>query len=190
MFMHMPTKWAVLVWVVVVACLGAYYVLVAESERVGDWRVYQGSARCLRDAESHQRYLDVSYTVKHPSKPLFSYVALLAGRHARNGGALRLDYQSEWPTTLLVVVHERDGSTYQTPVEILHREVWTAHLLTPGAFKPRASPAGEDENGVLDFDQLAPRVDFYDGSGVIAPSTTFSNRLKLTPPVLGQTSAP
>ena len=188
--MHMPTRWAVLVWVVVTVCLGAYFVLVVQSERAGDWRVYQGSGRCRRDAESRTRCLDVSYSVKHPTKPLFSYVALLAGRQAGNAERLLLSCQSEWPTTLLVVVRERDGSAYQASVGIAHTETWTTHRLAPGAFKPRATPGNKDENGVLDFDQLAPRIEFYDGSGVTAPSTVFSNRLKLTPPVLAAAPGP
>ncbi|KPL02626.1 MAG: hypothetical protein AMK75_02440, partial [Planctomycetes bacterium SM23_65] len=51
-----------------------------------------------------------------------------------------------------------------------------------GQFELRGVPGNSDDNGRLDLDQLTSRVDFYDGSGVVAPSTAFSNRLKLTPP--------
>ncbi len=188
--MHMPTKWGVLVLIVVAVCLGAYYVLVVQSERVGDWRVYQGSGRTWRDSLSTVRALDVSYTVKHPQRPLFSYMCLRPGSRLTPPSRVVLEYQSEWPVVLLVVVSERDGSVYQARLELVHTEKWTRLVLAATDFKLRGVPGNSDENGRLDLDQLAARVDFYDGSGVVAPSTAFSNRLKLTPPAFPVTPKP
>ena len=192
MLMHMPTRWGVAVLVVTAVCLGAYYVLVVEAERAGDWRIYQGRGRVGQDSGSGVRYLDVSYLVKHPARPLFGYERLGRPHSAKPQASLVFEYQSEWPAALLVQVYERDGSVYQARVELEHAEAWKQVSLDETRFTLRASPGNTDENRHLDFDQLSSRVDFYDGTGVTAPSTTFANRLKLTLPffAVGETPKP
>jgi hypothetical protein len=196
MFMHMPKKWGVPVLVAVALGLGAYYWLVLASERVGDWAVYQGSGRIAR-AESGpgSDYLDVSYTVRRPAKPLFSYTRLdLAPAFASPASgdredAIMLTYRTEWPTTLLVVVTQDDGTTFRAPVKLEHSIEWTWVQIRESSFvteNPTAGPGGRR----ADFARVTGRhVDFYDGSGVTSPSTSFSNRLALLAPVIERVQA-
>jgi len=184
--MHMPRKPGVLVMIVVAVCVGAYYVFVVQSAHVGGWRVYQGTARLHREAETGLRYLDVGYTVRYADEPLF---ACVRPRITDDPAAVTFDYQSEWPSVLLVVVAERDGSCYQARVELPHAETWERARLDARRFSPRKATGNADENGRLDFDQLSSRVVFYDGAGVTRPSTAFTNRLKLTVPVLARGAA-
>jgi len=180
--MHMPMKWRVVVLVVVAACVGTYFVLVVRSERVGDWCVHQGSARLARDAKSGVRYLDVSYTVTHPGKPLFSCMRLVGG--AKRAAAIVVEYQSEKRAALVMEVSTRDGPVYQARLKLERTETWKRLLLPPEQFEPRGTPERPDGNRKLDLGDLAGRVEFYDDSSVKTPTTPFANRLKLTTPAL------
>jgi hypothetical protein len=181
--MHMPKRWGIPVLIAVAVCLGAYYVFVVRSERVGDWEVYQGVGRVETDSAVGFRYLDVSYTVHNVARPLFSYVRTARPRPDNAPCALAFECQSEWPAALLVVVTESDGSVYQARTEIEHADWWKQVSLPETAFVLRPTSGNKDENGRLDLRQLRARpIEFYDGSGVTAPSTAFSNRLKITPP--------
>lgn len=182
MFMHMPRRWGVLVLIVAAVCLGAYYVMVVGSERAGDWRLHQGSGRVRVDAGG-MRYLDMQYTVIEPGKSLLSYVRLERTRCDSGSSVLVLRYQSDRPTVLVVGVTERDGSRYQARLELEATEAWRRLELGAGRFGLRAVAGNTDGNEGVDFDQLTSEVEFYDQSGVTMPSTAFSNRLKLAPPV-------
>jgi hypothetical protein len=188
--MHMPMRWGVVVIVAVAACVGAYYVLSVRPGRVDGWEIYQGSGRGAQDPGSDFRYLDVSYLVKHPSRPLFGYELRSRPSSAKPPASLVFEYQSEWPAVLLVQVYERDGSVYQARVELEHAEAWKRVSLDETRFALRTSPGNTDENRRLDFRQLSSHVDFYDGTGVAAPSTVFANRVKLTGPWFGLNDKP
>jgi hypothetical protein len=182
MFMHMPTKWGIVVMLAVAAALGGWYAFMVRSGQVSGWTMVQGSGRLARDATSGVRYLDVAYTVKQPAKALFTF-ANLHGAGCDNGpGAITFSYQSEWPAVMLVAVTERSGSTWQARVELKPSEQWMDVRLPATQFAPRPPVKERDANREIDLARLAPTVEFYDGAGVALPSTTFSNRVKLTAP--------
>ena len=177
MFMHMPRKWRVVVLLAAAVGVGAYYVLVVRSERVGDWCVHQGSGRLVRDAKSGVSSLDVSYTVTEPGRPLFSCMRLT---HHGDGAtaAIAIEYQSEKRAALLMEVSDNDGAVYQARLKLEPSETWQRLLLTPDAFDPR------DGGRRVDLDRLEGRVEFYDDSSVKAPTTAFANRLRMMTPAL------
>lgn len=188
MLMHMPTKWGAVVIVAVAACVGAFYVLVVRPERVDGWEVYQGSGRMVRSGEGLAvDWLDVSYRVTNPAKPLFSYRHLGAGAAGDGVSTLGLTYRTERDTTIVVVVTDNGGAAFQAKWKLQHSDVWRGEVLGAEEFEPRTAP-GRAGGQAPDFGRMVGRrVDFYDGSGVVRPSTTFSNRLELLPPeLLGQ----
>lgn|GEM_PF-4661310 len=190
MLMHMPTRWGVAVIAAVAACVGAYYVFAVRPGNADGWEIYQGSGRMAREPGSGEAYLDVSYLVKHPARSLFGYELHSRPYSVKPAAALVFEYQSEWPAVLLVQVCERDGSVYQARVELEHAEAWKRVSLDETRFALRTSPGNMDENRHLDFRQLFSRVDFYDGTGVTAPSTVFANRMKLMGPWFGLGETP
>ncbi len=178
MFMHMPKKLGIPVLLAVGLCVGAYCVYVAMPVRVGDWEIYQGTGRVVRDAEDCEEYADVSYTVRQPSRRLFRSRAFEKGPLPGDDNltALTLEYQTEWPTALRVVVREKDGATYEAHVPFEHSDGWTTARMEAADFK-----AVGGASRPLDLRRIRGGVDFYDGSGVAKPSTRFSNRLLLKP---------
>jgi hypothetical protein len=180
--MHMPTRRGVLVLTAVAACLAAYYALVVRSPDTGDWRVYRGTGRLLGPAEGRPGAIEVGYTVEDPTAPLCGFRRL--ARVTADGPApMVLEYQSERPTTLLVVVCERGGAGYEARLVLEQADAWKPISLGPERFEPCSRPPGADVSRSVDFSKLTGRVDFHDGSGVEAPpSAPFSNRLRLTPP--------
>jgi hypothetical protein len=190
--MHMPTRWGAVVIVVVAACVGAYYALAVRPGRVEGWEIYQGSGRIVRGGEGPAvDTLDVTYRVANPAKPLFSY-RHLASPPASWGkvNTLGLTYRAERDTTILVVVTDDGGAVFQAKWKLQHSDVWRGEVLGVGEFEPRSAPVrpvrlGRPGGQYPDFGRMAGRrVDFYDGSGVVRPSNTFSNRLELLPPEL------
>ena len=184
--MHMPMKLRVIVLVTVAACVASFYVFVVMPERVGAWRIYQGSGRMERESKGGERFLDVKYRVAQAGKPLFSYLAMTAAPSDNDGLAMLINYQSEQRAALVAEVSEWDGTAWQARLELEPTDKWTQRVLRRQDFKPRGVPHPGDESRALRFDRLATRVDFYDDTSVKAPTTVFENRLKLTPPVVAR----
>ena len=182
MFMHMPTKWGIVVMLAVAAALGGWYAFMVRSGQVSGWTMVQGSGRLMRDAKSGVRYLDVAYMVKQPAKALFTFANLHRAGCDNGPGAITFSCQSEWPAVMLVAVTERGGSAWQARVELKPSQQWVEVRLPATQFARRPPVNGGDAGRVLDLARVAPTVEFYDGAGVTLPSTTFSNRVKLTAP--------
>ena len=188
MFMHMPKKLGIPVMIAVAVALGAYYIWVMRPGTVGNWTIYQGTGKEIAAAGEEPR-VDISYTVRQPARPLFrcSY-SFPKGQPGPDNVAecygpfeITFSYRSEWPTTLRIVRTDRDGSVWEADLAMEHSDEWKTMTLGGAAFKRRA--AAETLRGAS-VDSYGFRVayDFYDGSGVMAPSTRFSNRISFRQP--------
>lgn len=187
MLMHMPKKVGIPAMLIVAACLGAYWGFVVKPVRAGDWEIYQGTGKeVFRDGQG--RYVDISYTVRDPGRPLFRCApvrgARAEGDNAGNG-ELRIAYLSEWPATLRIVVEDKDGTAFEAHLALASGEdAWKQEVL-PGECFQRVHPAtGQGLRAHPDFRRLRPKVLFYDGSGVRRPSTRFSNHVRFEAVIL------
>jgi hypothetical protein len=175
MFMHMPKKLGIPVMIVVAACLAAYWWFVVAPVRVGDWTIYQGTGKEVYE-EGTEPLVEILYSVRNPGKPLFSCTPW-HGVHGAEEGWLHVVYSSEWPTTLRIMVEEKDGTAYEAQLVLTAGEGMLHPYLTEEQFS-RVHPAKRaGDKPHPDFRQLRPKVTFYDGSGVRQPSTRFSNRI-------------
>jgi hypothetical protein len=127
--------------------------------------------------------------VRYPDQPLFTFVRFRAEAPDNVPASVVLEYRSEWPTTLLLAVSERDGSRYQAELKLEGTKAWQRVTTRVDAFELQSDPDNADENDTLDVSQLDSIITFYDGTGVTAPTTPFTNQLAMTPPVIAETKS-
>ncbi len=182
MFMHMPRRLGIPVMIAVALAVGAYYVWVMRPATVGNWTIYQGTGKEIAPA-GEEPFVDVSYTVRQPARPLFrcSFPFVKGERlpdnvtHLAGPFEITFSYRSEWTTALRIVMTGRDRTAWEADVAIEHSDDWRTLTVGKSVFKRRA--AGEAPRGSPVDDDVRVAFDFYDGSGALAPSTRFSNRI-------------
>ena len=192
---HMPTKLAVVVGLVIIAALSAYYVVYLAVGPDEAWQVYQGSGCVVPDPAVGDHF---ELEAKDATRgPWFAFVGLEAPvtpiEPAQQAFMLGFSARSRTGCRIPVVLQQRGGETFERTLVLVPSQEWARVVLPLTSFVRRPDdpvPSVSEEDTTEEASAPAP--------GELGPTVTFElvenadaeRELELTRPVLDRVVSP